>query len=119
MLVTMKYERAPFIKASRLLLIIILFQFSLVTSAQTPQPQVTPPSPNAASLGKFADIPVGYYTGTPQINVPLYEMKEGDLTLPIRLDYHAGGIKVEENASWVGLGFGLQAGGSITHINFN
>jgi YD repeat-containing protein len=71
-------------------------------------------SPNAASLGKFGEIPVGYYTGIPSIGVPLYEINTGGLKLPISLDYHAGGVKVEDIASWVGIGWALNAGGVIT-----
>lgn len=71
-------------------------------------------SPTAASLGKYADIPVNYYTGIPQISVPLYTIKEGPLSLPIGLSYHAGGMKVQEPASWVGAGWALNAGGVIT-----
>jgi YD repeat-containing protein len=74
---------------------------------------VMPPSPNAASLGKYGEIPVSNYTGIPNINIPIYEIKIGDLTLPISLNYHAGGVKVEEIASWVGLGWSLNAGGMI------
>jgi len=77
-------------------------------------PKVIPPSPNSASLGKFVDAPVGFYTGTPQISVPLYEVVEGDLKLPIKLDYHASGIKLAENPSWIGTGWALSAGGVIT-----
>ena len=29
------------------------------------------PAPNAAALGKYADYPVSYYTGVPNISVPL------------------------------------------------
>lgn len=72
------------------------------------------PSPTAASLGKFGDIPVSFYTGTPNIGIPLYELKSRDLTLPISLNYHASGIKVEAIAGWVGLGWALNAGGVIT-----
>jgi len=71
-------------------------------------------SPNSASLGKFGEIPVGYYTGIPNINIPLYEINTGGLKVPITLDYHAGGVKVEDIASWVGLGWALNAGGMIT-----
>lgn len=71
-------------------------------------------SPTAASLGKYADIPVNYHTGIPQISVPLYTIKEGPLSLPIGLSYHAGGMKVQEPASWVGAGWALNAGGVIT-----
>lgn len=76
----------------------------------------TPPSPNAASLGKFGDVPVGYTTGIPQISVPIYSYSNPDNTLgmSISLDYHAGGIKVDEVASNVGIGFALNAGGVIT-----
>lgn len=73
-----------------------------------------PASPNAASLGKYGEIPVGYYAGIPSIDVPIYEINTGSLKLPIGLSYHAGGIKVEEIASWAGLGWSLDAGGVIT-----
>jgi hypothetical protein len=75
---------------------------------------VIPVSPNAASLGKYGEIPVGYSTGIPNINVPVYEITSGSLKIPISLSYHAGGIRVEEIASWVGLGWSLNAGGVIT-----
>jgi hypothetical protein len=65
-------------------------------------------------LGLFGDIPVGYYTGVPNISIPIYTIKSGDITLPITLDYHASGIKVAQEASWVGLGWALNAGGVIT-----
>ncbi len=71
-------------------------------------------SPEASSLGKFGDMPVSFYTGTPSTNIPLYVVQSGDLEVPISLDYHASGIKVDEIASWVGLGWALNAGGVIT-----
>ena len=76
--------------------------------------EIVPPSPNAASLGKYGEIPVNYYTGTPNINIPLYDIPAGEFTVPISISYHASGIKVEEMASWVGLGWSLNAGGVIT-----
>ncbi|PYP54606.1 MAG: hypothetical protein DMD40_16020 [Gemmatimonadetes bacterium] len=72
------------------------------------------PSPTAATFGKFGDIPVSMYTGTPEIGVPLFTVKGKTLQLPIALSYHASGIKVDEIGGWVGMGWTLDAGGVIT-----
>lgn len=71
-------------------------------------------TPNASSLGKYGDIPVTYHTGIPNISIPIHQIAEGDISLPVSLSYHAGGLKVEEPASWIGAGWSLQAGGVIT-----
>ncbi len=70
-------------------------------------------SPNAASLYKYTELPVNLYTGIPSISIPIYEIKSGNLSVPISVSYHAGGIRYEDQASWVGLGWSLQAGGAI------
>lgn len=75
---------------------------------------VVQPTPGAASLGQYGDNPVSYVTGTPSISIPLQGIQEGKLSLPISLNYHASGIKVAQMASWVGLGWSLNAGGSIS-----
>jgi YD repeat-containing protein len=72
------------------------------------------PAPNAAALGKYGDIPIGYFTGVPQIGVPIYTIEEGPLSVPVSISYHASGVKVSEMASWVGMGWSLQAGGMVT-----
>ena len=71
------------------------------------------PPPDVASLGKYIDFPVGYYTGVPRINIPIYTLNDGKVNLPISLDYHAGGITVSQLASSVGLGWVLNAGGMV------
>ncbi len=74
----------------------------------------TQPAPNVASLGKFVDCPVSFYTGTPDISIPIYELQDGAAKTSISLSYHASGIRVAELASWIGLGWALNAGGMIT-----
>lgn len=73
-------------------------------------------SPNAAAFAKYGYMPVSTYTGLPNISIPIYELQVGDIKMPISLSYHASGIKVEEQASWVGLGWNLNAGGVITRV---
>jgi YD repeat-containing protein len=71
-------------------------------------------SPNAYSLGIFGDVPVSYFTGTPNISVPIYTLKSGNITLPISLDYHPALVKPNEHPGWVGLGWNLSCTGVIT-----
>ncbi|UII21160.1 hypothetical protein [Fulvivirga ligni] len=73
-------------------------------------------SPEAAVMSKFVEVPVNYYNGIPDINIPIYQVQEGDISVPLILRYHSGGIKVAEEASWVGLGWDLTVGGKINHI---
>ncbi|MEN7549517.1 RHS repeat domain-containing protein [Rapidithrix thailandica] len=73
-----------------------------------------PLSPNAAEFNKYGTHPVSLVSGTPQINIPIYELKVGSINLPISLSYHASGVKVTQYASWVGLGWSLNAGGVIS-----
>jgi hypothetical protein len=88
--------------------------FYCCASAQdAPFQKITPVSPQSAILSKFQEIPVGNYTGIPQTNIPIYTIQSKEITIPISLDYHGGGIKVSEVASNVGLGWALTAGGAI------
>ncbi|RQO80238.1 hypothetical protein DBR40_01065 [Pedobacter sp. KBW01] len=76
--------------------------------------KVIQPSPTAASLGVYGNNPVNYYNGTVGVTVPLYEIKTASHTLPIKLSYFSTGVRPADNASWVGLGWSLSAGGVIT-----
>lgn len=71
-------------------------------------------SPNATSLGEYGETPVSLYTGTVGIDIPLYELTYGDVTIPISLSYHGSGVKPDQHPGWVGLGWNLNAGGMIS-----
>ena len=72
-------------------------------------------SPTAASLGKFGETPVNYYTGQATVTIPLFNLESRHLAAPVALQYNGGqGIRVEETPGWVGMGWALEAGGVIT-----
>lgn len=73
-------------------------------------------TPEASAFKKYGEESVNEYTGTADISVPLYTIKNKDLEIPIVLRYDASGIKVEQEASWVGLGWNLMVGGCINYV---
>lgn len=75
------------------------------------------PISDAAGLAHSVNVPVNLYNGSTSIDVPLYSIAANNgATVPIGLSYNASGIKVNDPASSVGLGWDLYAGGSITRI---
>lgn len=99
-----------------------LFMFLLLADLLAAQPPVNkalefniiPPPPEAASLGKYIDMPTNPYTGIPKIEIPVYQLRSHELSLPISLTYHASGIKWEEISSWIGAGWALNAAFTIS-----
>ncbi|HEY4108234.1 RHS repeat domain-containing protein [Puia sp.] len=100
-------------------LVILPFLFcglSGTTQYQQNTPEAKPIPPNAAAMFKVLDRPLGTYTGTTPVNFPLCRVTSGPLSADLSLNYTAtGGLRVEEPASSVGLGFNLADGaGRIT-----
>lgn len=100
---------------------VIIANFIFFSSAISAQQNLNhqnsvPSSPEVANIGKFTDIPVGYFSGTPQIGIPFVTAKSGSVEIPITLSYNASGIRVEETPSWVGLGWGLSTGPTLSRV---
>lgn len=75
---------------------------------------VLPPPPNAAAISKAALFNLNKNTGAPNINIPLFNLANRKLNVPVSLAYTSTGIKVDEIASRVGMGWSLNAGGVVT-----
>ncbi|WP_334126101.1 hypothetical protein [Empedobacter brevis] len=88
--------------------------FAQNNSSAVSTPDVFPKTPEAASLGKFIDIPSGNYTGVATFTIPLYEIEFDGEKIPIQLTYITTGVKVGEIASRVGLGWALDYGASLS-----
>ncbi|KRB56419.1 hypothetical protein ASD98_11195 [Flavobacterium sp. Root186] len=79
-------------------------------------PNITPPSPEAFKFSMYGNTPVGMFTGTPNINLPLFNYKTANLSIPYNLSYSSSGLKVDEINTKTGLGWNLIGGGVITRI---
>lgn len=75
---------------------------------------IIPPSPEALSITKYGNTDVNLYNGIPNISIPIWTCKSKNINIPIKLNYNGGGIKVNDIASSVGLGWSLQAGGVVS-----
>lgn len=115
----------PFDKRMKKIYLITLFIFGCIQSellAQGPGFQVPkiedlvkiPPSPEAQAFAKYGGTPVNLYTGTPDISIPIANLQGRDISVPVSLTYDASGVKVDQLATWVGLGWNLNAGGMVT-----
>jgi hypothetical protein len=70
-------------------------------------------SAGLTSTERAAQAKVDLFTGVPDVSIPLFNYNNHGLNLDISVNYFAGGIKVQEVASEVGLGWSLNAGGII------
>lgn len=96
--------------------ILILLQCIKISAQQTPT--IIPPSPQAQAFMRYGEIPVSHSTGVPNIEIPIYTIEGKNLKLPISISYHASGIKVNDVASEVGLGWVLNCGGMVSRTIF-
>ena len=97
---------------------ILFIALSIILSAPTfgadgNHRDYSPKSPEAAAFDRISTIPVGNYTGSLAFSIPIYTLVSGDLCLPISLDYQGNAIRVDQEATWVGLNWLLNAGGAI------
>lgn len=70
-------------------------------------------TPESQGFEKYGNYKVNEITGSPDVSISLYTVQSRTLSAPISLSYK-GGIRVNQEATWVGLGFDLMFGGRIT-----
>jgi len=91
---------------SILLFSIYIFNQTLFAQINTDlRPQVK--SPEVNKFEQYLNMPVNLASGTPQINIPIYTLEYGGMSLPITIEYDASGVKVESIASSVGQNWSL------------
>ena len=85
-----------------------------IGQARLNQQEVIPKTPTAASFEKFISNPVDLHTGKQNVSLPIHTLTVGKLSIPIVLRYNSSGMKVDEVADFVGLGWNLAAGGVVS-----
>lgn len=107
----------------RLLSVLLTFVCAQGLLAQVSSGQINSiamPSTNNSFLGRtntVSEFGVDLFTGTAQVNVPICALSGKEVNVPVSLNYTGGrGIRVQDNASIVGLGWQLSAGGGISRV---
>jgi YD repeat-containing protein len=76
-------------------------------------------TPEVSSFERYSLTNTDNYTGKVNISIPIYTIKSGSIVYPIDLVYNSGGVKVDQLASDVGLGWNI-TGALITRtINYS
>lgn len=74
--------------------------------------------PFALSLfitGAFAqnNVSVDPLTGSAQVSIPIWQLSEGDISVPIGIHYAGGGVRVEQGEGSAGMSWDLAVGGAV------
>lgn len=77
--------------------------------------RLIPKTPDVSSLGLYGFNPIDKYTGTANISIPLYQIDFDGLKIPLSVRYNTGGVRVRQEATWIGLGWNLSSGCMITN----
>lgn len=74
-------------------------------------------TPTTSAISNYGDIPINMYTGAINYELPLHELSTTFSDILISINYGSSGIKIDEKAGVIGLGWSLNAGGVITRTS--
>ena len=72
------------------------------------------PSTDSWNMVKYGEVGASLYTGTIQLNIPFYEYKDNDFTIPVSLVYSSNGLQPNKRGGVLGPDWTLMAGGNIS-----
>jgi len=78
--------------------------------------QIKNDAPSVSQMSRHDDMSINEYLGIPDISIPLFNMELIDINIPLNISYQATGIKVNQDASSVGIGWDLNTLGSVVQI---
>ncbi|NRB61367.1 MAG: RHS repeat protein [Winogradskyella sp.] len=95
-------------KKSHFILLLLLLN-SFVHAQFNVQVQ-EPKSPQAYLFQKYGNQEISKYNGRHSMTIPLYTISTGGINIPLNISYSSNGIRVDEEASRVGLGWYFNSG---------
>ena len=99
-------------------LFFVLISFLLLNplAAQTYPESSTdlPPAPQTWSFMRYGNSRPNLYTGTVSVDIPIYSYQDPDFSLDVSASYASNGLLPHMQAGPLGLGWFLNAGGTIT-----
>ena len=97
-------------------LIFILCAFYMLNIGAQDVSDIIHPSPSLQALQQYGDYPVEPYTGITNVSIPIWEVKSGGMTVPITINNHSSGRKVDDPGGALGIGWTLNCGGFISRV---
>ena len=96
----------------KIILILIVLLGSVQVESQTDDylPKVVPPSPTSSVFRQYGEHQPSLATGMINVPISLFEIKDGDFSLPFNLIYSTSGIKASDIPTPVGYGWLLSPG---------
>lgn len=76
--------------------------------------KLIPNAPSTSQIERVLSPEINEYKGIADIKIPIHTINVDEVRIPIYLTYDSSGIKVEEEASWVGQSWNLITGGMVT-----
>lgn len=97
----------------KLILLANLCILTLTANGQSLQLPKNIQSPNASSIGRFGELPINYYTGKVNVNIPIFSINENEIPFDLSFHYDTGGVRVNDLPNWIGQNWNMNAGGII------
>lgn len=88
-----------------------LFPFYLISNycwGQYSHKFQNPMTPEVYQMEKYGNPEISLYTGRPNVNIPLHHIDHGDIKIPLNISYSSNGIRADEEASRIGLGWYME-----------
>jgi|GEM_PF-3536482 len=100
----------------KIILLFISIVFSLTSFAQEwTESDLIPLPPDSWNIMKYGhESSVDLYTGTLNVEIPIYRYRDNDFDVPISIRYSTNGFRPNSATGQLGLGWTLIAGGCIT-----